>query len=75
MDSSFLNYLIKLMHGKIIDIVKENIPKAQAAIQAKVAALNQEMKNSNSTSFMFNVLNNTLFPLNLTMTEAPVFDW
>jgi hypothetical protein len=34
--SSWFNYLLNLMHGEILKIVKENIPKAEAEINKLV---------------------------------------
>ena len=60
--------IIKKMHSKIIKMVKENIPKAEAAAQQMVNNFNLKLKNANSTTFMVDVLKNALFPLNMSTT-------
>jgi hypothetical protein len=74
MESDFLNKIVNLFHGKVMDMITENIPKLENAIHQKVLDLNLKLKSANSTAFMVDILGNPLYPMNLSLTEVPDFD-
>ena len=74
MESSFLNWIIGLFHGTIMNTITSKLTDIENTLQQKVQAFNLELKNANATTFMTNVLNNTNYPLNMSMTEAPQLD-
>jgi hypothetical protein len=39
-----------------------------------VDTFNNKMKHADANTYMVNVLNNTHYPLNMTMTSAPIID-
>jgi len=71
MKCGVLNYLVKMMHGKILSMVKENLPQFQSTLGQMVKELNEKLKSHDPNAFMINVLNDAKYPLNMTMTEAP----
>lgn len=75
MDSGFLNWIMGMMHSKIVNTIKENLVEAQQEIAKMVATLDDELKSGDPMIFMWNVLGNqTQYPLNMTMTQAPQFN-
>lgn len=72
--SSFYNYILKMMHGEILKIVRENLPKAEQAISAEFDSINAMWANRNDSTFLTNILNSSYAFLNLTTTKAPSLD-
>ena len=67
--SSWLNYLINLMHGELVKIIKSNLPKGEAAIDKLFTDFNEMLAYHNDTTFMYHVADSTY--INLTTTKAP----
>jgi hypothetical protein len=74
MKSGFLNWIMGMMHSKIVKTVKDNLVEAQQEIAKLVKELDDELKSGDPKAFMWDVLSNNQYPLNMTMTQAPKFD-
>jgi hypothetical protein len=72
--SSWFNYLLGLMHKEIMKIIKENIPKAEAEINAIFTDFNAKYASRDASTFLINVLKSNYTYLNMTTSTAPVLD-
>ena len=71
--SGFFNYVIKLVHGVMVDIAKKELKQAKSALDMWVADLNNALKISNQTYFLGNLFD-VKIPMNFTSTAAPMVD-
>ena len=74
MNSGFLNWIMGMFQSKIVTSVKEGLADAKKEIDTMVKQLDDELNSGDPMKFMWNVLNDTQFPINMTMTQAPKFD-
>jgi hypothetical protein len=74
MESDFLNWVISFFHDTIMGTINAYIPQIEDTLHKIVEDFDAEMRTANSTTFMVNLLNNTLYPLNMSTTEAPQLD-
>ena len=70
--NSWINYILKLLHGIIVRIVKSNIPKAEKEIDTLIAEFNSMLINRDDSTFVYQIFNDTC--LNLSTTIPPRFD-
>ena len=69
---SWINYILNLLHGIIVKMVKSNLPKAEKEIDTLIAEFNSMLANRNESTFVYQILNET--GLNLTTTIPPKLD-
>ena len=81
MASDLINYMfMKPFHDAILNLLKKSLPLLKTRIEASFIKFNSNLNAVYSSlkpsyePFMLNLLNDTNYPLNLTVTQAPLID-
>ena len=71
-NSEFLNACLGPLHSVILSMVKTTLPFVKYYLEKYVTQLNEDLKHHKQ--FLTNVLHDHNYPIDLTMTQAPVVD-